>query len=331
MTKRAQKITAFAAGIGFIAVLIIIALAFPHPSPFQYLVFRITLALGAAGVAAMIPGFIEVQIGAWLRAGGALAVFAIVYFYNPARLVTEQNERTIPQSINNSPNSINIIGQAGGSNLLVINPAPKPLAENQPHFTFALQVGDSLDDNVQLTNDFLAVTNFGPIGHSEGELVIPVHEGQSNLTLTIWPTVDADVFEPLVMISLPRTWTLTPNSGWEWLINESVVVENGVTNIPNKLAFVLPQRVLLAGNGRNLPPLSITSFPQPSMTNAQGNITIMARGKSPTPTSCVACPVILFPVPTNIASRPFIKRGYKDSSGAIQFVISKSDFRELKH
>ncbi len=35
----------------------------------------------------MIPGFLQVLIPNWLRAGGAVAIFVIVYFYNPAGLL----------------------------------------------------------------------------------------------------------------------------------------------------------------------------------------------------------------------------------------------------
>lgn len=51
---------------------------------FQYLIFRLVAALAAGGVVAVMPGFIELKFGQWLRAGGTLAVFAIVYFMNPA-------------------------------------------------------------------------------------------------------------------------------------------------------------------------------------------------------------------------------------------------------
>lgn len=61
---------------------------FPNPTAFQYTIFRSVLSLAAAGVAAMIPGFITISVSTWLRAGGALAVFAVVYFYNPAAMVT---------------------------------------------------------------------------------------------------------------------------------------------------------------------------------------------------------------------------------------------------
>lgn len=52
------------------------------------MIFRSVLSLAAAGVAAMIPGVISLSVSKWLRAGGALAVFSAVYFYNPAALVS---------------------------------------------------------------------------------------------------------------------------------------------------------------------------------------------------------------------------------------------------
>jgi hypothetical protein len=87
MTKRDEKLLAFIFGVSFIIALIILAIVFPQPTSFQYTVFRIVLALAAAGAAAMFPGFIEVAVPGWLRAGGALAVFVVVFFYNPASLV----------------------------------------------------------------------------------------------------------------------------------------------------------------------------------------------------------------------------------------------------
>ena len=89
MDKKYQQIAAFAFGVLFVVLMLFIAVFIPHPSDFQYLVFRIVLALAAAGVAAMIPGFLHVSVSTFLRAGGALAVFAIVFFYNPASLVAQ--------------------------------------------------------------------------------------------------------------------------------------------------------------------------------------------------------------------------------------------------
>jgi hypothetical protein len=86
VNKSQQQIAAFAFGVIFIIVLLILAIKFPNPTPFQYLVFRIVLALAAAGVAAMIPGFLRVDVSNVVRAGGALGVFVVVFFFNPAKL-----------------------------------------------------------------------------------------------------------------------------------------------------------------------------------------------------------------------------------------------------
>ena len=87
MSKKAQQVSAFVFGVTFLGILVILAIGFPTPTPFQYTAFRIVLALAAAGVAGMIPGFLSIVVSRWIRASGALAVFVIVYFYNPASLV----------------------------------------------------------------------------------------------------------------------------------------------------------------------------------------------------------------------------------------------------
>jgi hypothetical protein len=86
MKKGTQQIVAFSFGILFVGIILVLAISRPNITPFQYLVFRVVLALAAGGIAAMIPGFFQLQVSKWLRAGGALAVFAVVYFYNPALL-----------------------------------------------------------------------------------------------------------------------------------------------------------------------------------------------------------------------------------------------------
>jgi len=87
MTKSDEKKWAYLFGTVFVLVLILIAVLIPNPTPFQYTVFRIVLALSAAGVASMIPGFLHLEVSKWIRAGGALAIFVIVYFYSPASLI----------------------------------------------------------------------------------------------------------------------------------------------------------------------------------------------------------------------------------------------------
>jgi hypothetical protein len=89
-----EKILAVVLGVLFMAAIIVLAVFFPNPTSFQYQVFRIVLAIAVAGFAATIPGFLQIQLSNWLKAGGALAVFCVVYFYNPAQIVTEVSSRS---------------------------------------------------------------------------------------------------------------------------------------------------------------------------------------------------------------------------------------------
>lgn len=86
MNKSSERLIALIFGVIFVSAILGIALFIPSPTAFQYTVFRIVLALAAAGFVSMTPGFIEAKVGTFLRAGGALAVFAVVYFYAPAAL-----------------------------------------------------------------------------------------------------------------------------------------------------------------------------------------------------------------------------------------------------
>ena len=60
--KAQERLAAYAFGVTFVSIMLAVAIAIPYPSPFQYEVFKIVLALAAAGVAAFIPGFLTVTI-----------------------------------------------------------------------------------------------------------------------------------------------------------------------------------------------------------------------------------------------------------------------------
>lgn len=130
-----ERIAAFVFGLVFVIALLVLAVAFPNPAPFQYIVFRIVLALAGAGVAAVIPGFLSVRTDALrvaIRAGGALAVFAVVYLINPAQLVTQPNpvQSVIQQSA--GPNSPNISGVQGTVTIIQPPSAESPSQSKAP-------------------------------------------------------------------------------------------------------------------------------------------------------------------------------------------------------
>ena len=96
MSKKLKQIIAFAFGVAFIGVLLVLAITIPHPAPLKYSVFRVVLALAAAGVAAVIPGVLSVNISAWIRASSALSVFVVAFFYHPAAVVVPKRDPTSP-------------------------------------------------------------------------------------------------------------------------------------------------------------------------------------------------------------------------------------------
>jgi len=92
----AELIFAGAFGVVFIVTLIVLAINFPRPTPFQYTVFRVILAIAVAGIAPFIPGLLQVEVGSYVKAGGAIAVFVIIYFFSPAKLVLASTQADLP-------------------------------------------------------------------------------------------------------------------------------------------------------------------------------------------------------------------------------------------
>lgn len=102
MATKWQMILAFCFGCVFIVICLLLYLLVLFIPPTADIIFvhsfldalRIVLALAAAGVASVIPGFLELLFKTQLstvgnigvRAGGAIAVFALIYLYNPAEV-----------------------------------------------------------------------------------------------------------------------------------------------------------------------------------------------------------------------------------------------------
>jgi hypothetical protein len=78
---------AFGCGMLFLVSMLVLAIFFPNPSGFQYIVFRIILSVSCAGFAVFIPGLLDVNMKGYIKASGALAVLVLVYFNNPAELL----------------------------------------------------------------------------------------------------------------------------------------------------------------------------------------------------------------------------------------------------
>ncbi len=87
MTKANERIIVFTLGVVFVVALVVLSYYVPQPTQSQFFIFKVVLALAASGIAAMMPGFVEIDIPKVVRAGGSLAVFFIVLDKSPAELV----------------------------------------------------------------------------------------------------------------------------------------------------------------------------------------------------------------------------------------------------
>ena len=88
-TISTDKILAFVFGVVFIVVLLLVAVFDRNPTPLAIFIYRVILALAAAGIGAVIPGMIDVNVAPVIRAGGAVALFIIIYWFRPADLVAQ--------------------------------------------------------------------------------------------------------------------------------------------------------------------------------------------------------------------------------------------------
>jgi hypothetical protein len=120
-TRRLQMGLAFVFGCAALAVVLWLAFRAETLSEQQFEILRIVLALAGGGVGAVIPGFLDVNVTAStklaLRAGGALAVFVVLYFWSPAHWQPSHDATVIQHTDGaNSP------AQNGNGNTVIIKP-----------------------------------------------------------------------------------------------------------------------------------------------------------------------------------------------------------------
>jgi hypothetical protein len=94
-----DKVLVFLFGVVFILILLAVAVFDRQPSPIGILIYRVVLALAAAGIGAVIPGMIDVNVSTIIRAGGAIALFVIVYWFKPADLVAGLRKNTTAEPV----------------------------------------------------------------------------------------------------------------------------------------------------------------------------------------------------------------------------------------
>jgi hypothetical protein len=81
-----EKVTLFAFGTFFLLVLLVISWFDRQPSASSWFIYISILAMAAGGIAALLPGAINVVINPGIRAGGALAIAVLVFYFGKDRV-----------------------------------------------------------------------------------------------------------------------------------------------------------------------------------------------------------------------------------------------------
>jgi hypothetical protein len=74
-------------GVFIMLISIVLAIRIPQPTDFQIFIFRGAFAMAVGAIGMALSGFISLGIGNGTRATGGVALFLLVYAFNPARLI----------------------------------------------------------------------------------------------------------------------------------------------------------------------------------------------------------------------------------------------------
>src|SRR3954451_380516 len=105
---------AFFITVLLISMLVTVLLFVPSPSDFQFSIIRTVLSLASAVLASLLPAFVELKAerSAIFRAGGALAVFVVVYWFLPSLINVRPVTQTYPTPNAEGPSSLPQPGSA---------------------------------------------------------------------------------------------------------------------------------------------------------------------------------------------------------------------------
>ena len=99
-----ERYSIFIFGIVFLEIMITLSIWIPEPSKTQFFTFKVAIALSAAGIGALIPGLLEINVPflppGVVKAGGAVSFFVLIWFTDPAKVAIE---RIAPPDVANAP------------------------------------------------------------------------------------------------------------------------------------------------------------------------------------------------------------------------------------
>lgn len=103
-----KALIAFVFGAIFIITILAFATIVKDPSSTAIWTYRVILALAAGGVAAILPGFIDVKYKSFVQAGGAIGVFVLVLLVFPTPSPTPE-KAAAPEKAVEAPASQEVV------------------------------------------------------------------------------------------------------------------------------------------------------------------------------------------------------------------------------
>jgi hypothetical protein len=211
---------------------------------------------------------------------------------------------------------------------------PKMEPKPYPHFKFSLCVDNATDDPVELTNDFLIVTNSDTGYAVPGALCIPVQPGQSNVELSLMVQNDSSVTAEYteVVISLTPNILCLPSAGWMKYTSKSrygAVNRSGIVKPLKAQGLIYHVPTLLSGRGAWTPSIRIAKADEDA-----AEMTVWARAKH-SPTNFVAAQIMFFIEPKSpenmeLVHKPFAVVPQATTNGGFRFPIPWDKLMKLK-
>jgi hypothetical protein len=135
-----EKITLFAFGTICFTGLVAIALFDKHPSSTSWFIYVSVLSLAAGGIAALLPGAINVDLKPGIRATGAIAFAVIVFWFGKNLELHDQVLRSLRSTLDGPERS----GIDPGSDVYVVINSKLALYDRGGHATKDLDFGSNV-------------------------------------------------------------------------------------------------------------------------------------------------------------------------------------------
>lgn len=195
-----------------------------------------------------------------------------------------------------------------------------------PRLTIVFSTADAPTNRVELTNDFLVVTNFH---HSDicGDLIVPKGLDEPYVKFKFGIRNDSPVTAQTIEVSilLSKEWLCFPDDGW--MPGDPVKLSGQL----EMQSWVCKPEALLPGAGVELPDIRVASFPE-FQTNIFTPMAIRARAEDSSVEWRVFS-VLFWPPSTNYPTiaRPFVVFEPKLPNGLRHFSMSAETIKKYQH